>query len=213
LVARLTPVFGAMIEWSWTTILVGTVTLFWGSFTAVKQYDLRALLAFSTIRQLGLIMALFGIGSLALNERFVTGELIFNAALIAAVFHLIIHSIFKGSLFMMVGILDRETGTRDIRKLGGIIHLMPISFTLTLIGAFSMAGVPLFSGFLSKEMFLTSVLDLSSQYNNWSVIIPVVAWIASVLTFVYSMIIIFKSFTGTYHQELLERKPHEAPWG
>src|SRR5690606_6574185 len=131
LVARLTPLFGALIEWSWTIIIVGIVTLFWGSFNAVKQYDLKALLAFSTISQLGLIMALFGIGSLALNERFVTGELIFNAALIAAVFHLINHSIFKGSLFMMVGILDHETGTRDIRKLGGIIHLMPISFTLT----------------------------------------------------------------------------------
>jgi len=213
LVARLTPVFGAMIEWSWTIIIVGTITLFWGSVNAVKQYDLKALLAFSTISQLGLIMTLFGIGSLALNERFVVGELIFETALVAAVFHLINHSIFKGSLFMMVGILDHETGTRDIRKLGGIIHLMPISFTLTMIGAFSMAGIPLFSGFLSKEMFLTSVLDLSSQFNNWSVIIPVIAWIASVLTFIYSLIIIFKSFTGTYHQDLLERKPHEAPWG
>lgn len=213
LVARLTPIFGALLEWSWTIIIVGTITLFWGSFNAVKQYDLKALLAFSTISQLGLIMALFGIGSLALNERFVTGQPIFNAALVAAVFHLINHSIFKGSLFMMVGILDHETGTRDIRKLGGIIHLMPISFTLTMIGAFSMAGIPLFSGFLSKEMFLTSVLDLSTQYSSWSALIPVVAWIASVLTFVYSMIIIFKSFTGTYHQDLLERKPHEAPWG
>ena len=213
LVARLTPLFGALIEWSWTIIIVGIITLFWGSFNAVKQFDLKALLAFSTISQLGLIMTLFGIGSFALNERFVTGELIFHAALVAAVFHIINHSIFKGSLFMMVGILDHETGTRDIRKLGGIIHLMPISFTLTMIGAFSMAGLPLFSGFLSKEMFLTSVLDLTVSFSNWTVIIPVIAWLASVLTFVYSMIIIFKSFTGTYHENLLERKPHEAPWG
>lgn len=213
LVARLTPVFGAMMEWSWTIIIVGIITLFWASFNAVKQYDLKALLAYSTISQLGLIMALLGIGSLALNERFVAGELIFHYALVAAVFHLINHSIFKGSLFMMVGILDHETGTRDIRKLGGIIHLMPISFTLTMIGAFSMAGLPMFSGFLSKEMFLTSVLDLTSVFSNWTVIIPIVAWIASIFTFIYSMIIIFKSFTGTYHENLLERKPHEAPWG
>ena len=77
-------------------------------------------------------------------------------AIFAAIFHLINHSTFKGALFMVVGIIDHETGTRDIRKLGGIMHVMPITFTLAVIGSFSMAGLPPFNGFLSKEMFFTS---------------------------------------------------------
>lgn len=213
LVTRLTPIFGAQLEWSWTIIIVGVITLFWGSFNALKQYDLKALLAYSTISQLGLIMSLLGVGSLGLNEQFTDISLLYMGAFLAAIFHLINHSVFKGSLFMMVGILDHETGTRDIRKLGGIIHLMPISFTLTMIGAFSMAGLPPFSGFLSKEMFFTSMLTLSENNSSWVMIIPIVIWIASIFTFIYSMIIIFKSFTGTYHADLLERKPHEAPVG
>lgn len=213
LVARLTPIFGAQLEWSWTIIIVGIITLFWGSFNALKQFDLKALLAYSTISQLGLIMSLLGVGSLGLNPAFEAHSLTFMAALTAGIFHLINHSIFKGSLFMMVGILDHETGTRDIRKLGGIMHLMPISFTLTMIGAFSMAGLPPFSGFISKEMFFISLLDLAEFNSTWVNIIPIVAWIASIFTFIYCMIIIFKSFSGTYHADLLERVPHEAPWG
>ncbi|URN96494.1 MAG: Na+/H+ antiporter subunit A [Candidatus Pristimantibacillus lignocellulolyticus] len=213
LVARMTPIFGALLEWSWTIIVVGIVTLFWGSFNALKQYDLKALLAYSTISQLGLIMSLLGVGSMGMNIRFENESLLFMGAFLAAIFHLINHSVFKGSLFMMVGILDHETGTRDIRKLGGIMHLMPISFTLTMVGAFSMAGLPPFSGFISKEMFFTSMLTLSENNSSWVNIIPVVAWIASIFTFIYCMIIIFKSFTGTYHANLLERVPHEAPVG
>lgn len=213
LVARLTPIFGVLLEWSWTIIIVGMITLTMGSFNALKQYDLKALLAFSTISQLGLIMTLLGVGSLALNAGYEEHSLVFAGALVAGIFHLINHSVFKGSLFMMVGILDHETGTRDIRKLGGILHLMPISFTLTMIGAFSMAGLPPFSGFISKEMFFTSLVELTKHSSSWMAIIPVIAWIASIFTFIYCMIIIFKSFTGTYHAELLERKPHEAPFG
>lgn len=213
LVARLTPIFGAQLEWSWTIIIVGIITLTMGSFNALKQYDLKALLAFSTISQLGLIMSLLGVGSLALNKGYAEHSLVFVGALVAGIFHLINHSVFKGSLFMMVGILDHETGTRDIRKLGGIIHLMPISFTLTMIGAFSMAGLPPFSGFISKEMFFISLIELTENTSSWAAIIPVIAWIASIFTFIYCMIIIFKSFTGTYHADRLERKPHEAPFG
>jgi len=213
LVARLTPIFGAFLEWSWTIIIVGIITLAMGSFNALKQYDLKALLAYSTISQLGLIMSLLGVGSLSMNSNFAPYSEYFIAAFVAAIFHLINHSVFKGSLFMMVGILDHETGTRDIRKLGGIMHLMPISFTFTMIGAFSMAGLPPFSGFISKEMFFTSVLTLAEHSNAWITIIPIIAWIASIFTFIYCMIIIFKSFTGTYHADLLDKKPHEPPFG
>jgi multicomponent Na+:H+ antiporter subunit A len=213
LVARFTPIFGGHLEWFWTITIVGLITMLIGSLKAIRQSDLKALLAFSTISQIGLIMTLLGIGSMALNSSFSGDSLLFAGATLAAIFHLINHSIFKGSLFMMIGILDHETGTRDIRRLGGLIHVMPISFTLTMIGAFSMAGLPPFSGFISKEMFFSGVLTASRTMDNWVVFIPIIAWVASIFTFVYCMILIFKVFTGPYEPKQLDRKVHEAPLG
>ncbi len=213
LVARLTPIFGGHMEWFWTITLVGLITLLIGSMKAIRQSDLKALLAFSTISQIGLIMCLFGIGSIALNSQYGDSSLLFAGAVLAGVFHLINHSIFKGCLFMMIGILDHETGTRDIRRLSGLIHVMPVSFTLTMIGAFSMAGLPPFGGFLSKEMFFTGVLTASRTMNSAFIFIPIIAWLASVLTFVYCMILIFKVFMGPHEPKAGERIPHEAPLG
>ncbi|WP_342565604.1 Na+/H+ antiporter subunit A [Paenibacillus sp. FSL R7-0345] len=217
LVARLTPLFAGQAEWFWIVSLTGLVTLIYGSFKAIRQTDLKALLAYSTISQLGLIMSLLGIGSAA---AFFTGTgeaAFYTMATTAAVFHLINHAVFKGSLFMVVGIIDHETGTRDLRKLGGLMSLMPVTFSIAVIGTFSMAGLPPFSGFLSKEMFFTAVLNirsfdiLSSAY--WIKLFPVIAWVASVFTFVYSMIFVFKTFGGKLRQEKLDKVPHEAPLG
>jgi len=212
LVARLTPVFGGHMLWFWLITIFAIITLFWGSFMAIKQFDLKAMLAYSTISQLGLIMSLLGIGSLALHPDYMHIDL-FAAAVLAAIFHLINHSIFKGCLFMVIGILDHELGTRDIRKLGGLMGFMPISFTITLIGAFSMAGLPPFSGFLSKEMFFTGVLTAADHIGGWVTLIPIIAWVASILTFVYCMILVFKTFTGKHKPELLDKKPDEASIG
>jgi len=213
LVARVTPIFGGDINWFWIIAVVGTTTLFWGAFMAIRQTDLKALLAYSTISQLGLIMSLFGIGSLALNPAYAAESDWFEAAILAAIFHLFNHSIFKGCLFMVVGILDHETGTRDIRKLGGLMSLMPISFTLTVIGGLSMAGLPPFSGFLSKEMFFAGVLAAHHHTEQWTLWLPIAAWVASIFTFVYCLILVFKTFTGNYHPDRLDKKPHEAPAG
>jgi multicomponent Na+:H+ antiporter subunit A len=216
LVARLSPVFAESGVWLWVVSVVGLVTLFWGSFTAVKQTDLKSLLAYSTVSQLGLIMSLLGLGAAALHYENLDDN-IYMAATVAAIFHLINHATFKGSLFMAAGIVDHETGTRDIRKLGGLMPFMPITFTITVIGGFSMAGLPPFNGFLSKEMFFTGMihalqLDIFNM-ETWGVLFPVVAWIASVFTFIYSMILVFKTFTGKVQLEKLEKKPHEAPMG
>jgi multicomponent Na+:H+ antiporter subunit A len=216
LVARMSPVFAESPVWLWLVGGFGIVTLFWGSFSAVKQTDLKSILAFSTVSQLGLIMSLLGVGAAALHYDGIDDN-VFTVATTAAVFHLINHATFKGSLFMVVGIVDHETGTRDIRKLGGLMHLMPITFTLAFIGAFSMAGLPPFNGFLSKEMFFTGMvnilkLDLFSL-STWGLLFPVLAWIASVFTFIYSMKLVFKTFTGKYKPEQLKKKPHEAPLG
>ncbi|AYA77676.1 Na+/H+ antiporter subunit A [Bacillus sp. Y1] len=216
LVARMSPVFAESPVWLWLVGGFGIVTLFWGSFSAVKQTDLKSILAFSTVSQLGLIMSLLGVGAAALHYDGIDDN-VFTVATTAAVFHLINHATFKGSLFMVVGIVDHETGTRDIRKLGGLMHLMPITFTLAIIGAFSMAGLPPFNGFLSKEMFFTGMvnilkLDLFSL-STWGLLFPVLAWIASVFTFIYSMKLVFRTFTGKYKPEHLKKKPHEAPLG
>ncbi len=217
LVARLTPIFGGSSIWFWLVAGIGIITLLYGSFTAVRQTDLKALLAFSTISQLGLIMSLLGIGSLAVY--FGPGEsgALYTVATFAALFHLFNHSTFKGSLFMVVGIVDHETGTRDIRRLGGLMHVMPVTFTIAVVGGFSMAGLPPFNGFLSKEMFFASVNDVASAeifgLEKLGMLFPIIAWIASVFTFVYCMILIFKTFTGKFRPEKLTKKVHEAPIG
>lgn len=217
LVARFSPVFAGHSWWFWIITITGLTTLMYASLRAIKQTDLKALLAFSTVSQLGLIMSLLGLGSAAAYFGAGPDSVIYAKATTAAIFHLMNHAIFKGALFMVVGIVDHETGTRDLRKLGGLLNLMPITFTVALIGAFSMAGLPPFNGFLSKEMFFTAVLQASQMSfwaaETWGILIPVVAWTASVFTFLYSMILVFKTFTGRYQPEKLEKKPHEAPIG
>ncbi|RKQ37857.1 Na+/H+ antiporter subunit A [Oceanobacillus halophilus] len=200
LIARFSPIFAGYEGFFIAVSLVGIITLCWGSYMAVRQTDLKGILAFSTISQLGMIMAMLGFGT--------------QAAVFAAVFHILNHATFKGSLFMIAGIIDHETGTRDIRKLGGLLTLMPISFTLALFGTFSMAGVPFpfLNGFYSKELFFDATLGLEGV--AWlAEAIPYLAVFGSIFTFVYSMYFLFGVFTGPKHLEQLPKKPHEAPFG
>ncbi|WP_107924118.1 Na+/H+ antiporter subunit A [Lysinibacillus parviboronicapiens] len=216
LVARFTPIFAVSELWVWLVTGVGLLTLFWGSFFALKQTDLKGILAFSTVSQLGLIMSLLGGGAVAFHVNG-AADLVFKFAAFAAIFHLINHATFKGSLFMIAGIIDHETGTRDIRKLGGLMSIMPLSFTVAAIGSFSMAGLPPFNGFLSKEMFLSAMLALNEfelfGFDTWGALFPIVAWIASIFTFIYSFYFVFRTFAGQYKPEQFPRKPHEAPIG
>jgi len=215
LVARFTPIFAASELWVWLVTGIGILTLFWGSFFAVKQTDLKGILAFSTVSQLGLIMSLLGASAVAFHANESVDTIKFAA--FAAIFHLINHATFKGSLFMIAGIIDHETGTRDIRKLGGLMSIMPISFTVAAIGSLSMAGLPPFNGFLSKEMFLTAMLSLQKfelfGFDTWGGLFPIVAWIASIFTFIYSFYFVFRTFNGNYKPDQLPHKPHEAPIG
>ncbi|WP_077621433.1 Na+/H+ antiporter subunit A [Sediminibacillus massiliensis] len=205
LIARFSPIFNAY-EWFFIVVSgIGIITLCWASYMAVRQTDLKGILAFSTISQLGMIMAMLGFGT--------------EAAVFAAVFHILNHATFKGSLFMIAGIIDHETGTRDIRKLGGLMTLMPISATLALFGTFSMAGVPLpfLNGFYSKELFFENSLHLDSG-NLWLAeflvqAVPYLAVFGSIFTFVYSMYLLFGTFTGKKNLDELPSKPHEAPLG
>ncbi|MYL33393.1 Na+/H+ antiporter subunit A [Pontibacillus yanchengensis] len=204
LVARFLPIL-SLSEWFFVVVSgIGIITLCWGSFMAVRQTDLKGILAFSTISQLGMIMSMLGFGT--------------DAAIFAAVFHILNHATFKGSLFMVAGIVDHETGTRDIRKLGGLMTFMPITATLALFGTFSMAGVPLpfLNGFYSKEMFFKYSLELgeySGIAQGLATAIPFLAVLGSIFTFVYSMYLVFGTFRGEYKKEELPQKPHEAPIG
>ena len=217
LVARLTPVFGGTAEWFWIISATGLVTLLYGSFNAVRQVDLKALLAYSTVSQLGLIMSLLGMGSAAIYYGTGNEAAVYALACFAAIFHMVNHAAFKGCLFMVVGIIDHETGTRDIRRLGGLMQIMPITFTLMCIGSFAMAGLPPFSGFLSKEMFFTAVINAMQMFSfnmeSVGVLFPLVAWLASVFTFIYCLILVLKIFTGPFKPEQLNRPIHEPPVG
>ncbi|MCP8616938.1 Na+/H+ antiporter subunit A [Salirhabdus salicampi] len=205
LIGKFAPILSGVPSFFIVVSLIGIITLCWGSFMAVRQVDLKGILAYSTISQLGMIMAMFGFGT--------------KVAIFAAVFHILNHATFKGSLFMIAGIVDHETGTRDIRKLGGLMTLMPISTTLAVFGAFSMAGVPLpfLNGFYSKEMFFEATLDFEGATGQLMQLlqtaIPWLAVFGSIFTFVYSMYFFFGTFRGKYKEDELEQKPHEAPWG
>ena len=219
LVGRLTPIFSGNAIWFWTVTITGLITLLYGSIRAVRQTDLKALLAYSTISQLGLLMSLFGMGSAARPEG-AGGSLSLSAlAVFAGVVHLFNHSAFKGSLFMAVGIVDHETGTRDIRRLGGLLKIMPATFVISLIGSLSMAGLPPFSGFLSKEMFFQSVYEAMNYFSlpgmeSLGFLLPVFAVAGSIFTFIYSMIFLTRTFFGEPHPALMPKeKAHEARGG
>src|SRR5690606_6025146 len=218
LVARMTPIFGGDASWFWIVGGIGIITLIYGSVRAVRQTDLKALLAYSTISQLGLIMSLLGVGSAALYFNIGQAQEIYAFAVFAALFHLFNHATFKGALFMVVGIIDHETGTRDIRRLGGLMAIMPVTFTIALIGSLSMAGLPPFNGFLSKEMFFTGMLNASEvsvfSLDGLTILFPIIAWVASVFTFLYCFILLVRPFFGKFKPDKLPKeKIHEAPFG
>jgi multicomponent K+:H+ antiporter subunit A len=161
----------------------------------VFQQDLKGLLAYSTISNLGLITALLSLGS--------------PLAAVAAIFHMVNHAIFKASLFMAAGIIDHETGTRDMRRLSGLFRLMPYTATLAMVASAAMAGVPLLNGFISKEMFFAEAVE--THLASWlDSITPYVATLASIFTVAYSIRFIYSTFFGPPPHDL-PREPHEPP--
>ena len=172
LLILLWPVLAGTPAWYLIVGTAGMTTLLVGAYSAIFQHDLKGLLAYSTISHLGLIMVLLGLGT--------------PLALVAAIFHTVNHATFKASLFMAAGIIDHETGTRDLRRLSGLYRFMPVTATLATVAAGAMAGVPLLNGFLSKEMFLAEALE-SSGGSYLSYALPVLATVASAFSVLYSL--------------------------
>jgi len=195
LLALLWPVLSGTDAWFFIVGTVGLSTLLVGAWAAIFQQDLKGLLAYSTISHLGLITLLLGLGS--------------PLAAVAAIFHMANHATFKASLFMAAGVIDHETGTRDLRRLSGLRKFMPITATLAMVAAAAMAGVPLLNGFLSKEMFLAEALQ-SHSGTVLDLALPYVATLASAFAVLYSLRFIHQTFFGPPPVDL-PQIPTEAP--
>ncbi len=195
LLARLWPAMSGTEPWLWIVGSAGLITFVMGAFLAMFQNDLKGVLAYSTISHLGLITLLLGMDS--------------PVATIAAIFHMMNHATFKASLFMAAGIIDHETGTRDIRRLSGLYQFMPVTATLAMVAAAAMAGVPLLNGFLSKEMFFAETIA-THDGSLVDRMLPYLATLAAMFSVAYSLRFIRDVFFGP-PPTTLPRTPHEPP--
>ena len=196
LLMRLYPVLGGTALFEWIVAPVGLFTMAYAAYVAVFRHDLKGLLAYSTISHLGLIVFLIGLDT--------------PLAEVAAVFHVLNHATFKAALFMTAGIIDHETGTRDMRKLAGLMKLMPWTATLAMVAAASMAGVPLANGFLSKEMFFAEAVAGRSHFL-FGLMVPVLATFGGICSVAYSLRFIHDVFFNGQPKGLPNPHPHEPP--
>lgn len=191
LLARLQPDLGDTALWTALLSLGGGVTMLLGAFMAVRYTNIKKLLAYSTIMALGTLTMLLGIGS--------------DEALIAFAVFLVAHSLYKGSLFMVAGILDHETGTQDIQAMGGLRATMPVTAAAAMLAALSFAGLPPLLGFVGKEAMLKAVLEA----DVFPLLLAVLAFSAAFLTITAAAIVALRPFHGTL--KATPRTPHEAP--
>ena len=196
LLARLYPLLSGTDWWFYLVTFTGLITLLVGAVTALFQHDLKGLLAYSTISHLGLITLLFGLDS--------------DFAPVAAIFHIINHATFKASLFMAAGIIDHETGSRDMRRINGLWKYMPHTAVLAMVASLAMAGVPLLNGFLSKEMFFSETLH-QHLLGSFSWLLPTMATVAGVFSVAYSLRFIHDVFFNGTPINLPKFPPHEPP--
>ena len=195
LLARLHPALAGSDLFFYVVSCVGAATLLLGAWYAIFQHDIKGLLAYSTISHLGLITLLFGLST--------------PLAVVAGLFHILNHAVFKASLFMAAGIIDHETGSRDMRRLGGLRKYMPITSLLAMVATLAMAGIPLLNGFLSKEMFFAQALKIQG-HEEMRLGISIAAFLAGMFGVAYSLRFVHDTFFGTWPRPA-EEAPHEPP--
>ncbi|PFG27469.1 DUF4040 family protein [Corynebacterium renale] len=198
LLVRFSGIFHDVAVWNYLLVIVGIVTAFVSAVYALTKTDLKKLTAYSTVSHLGWIVATIGIGT--------------RAALIAALVHTLAHALFKSSLFMLIGVVDHEAGTRDTRRLGVIWKKMPFTFGSAAIAAASMAAVPPLFGFVSKEGMLAAFEGGPfGTAGTW--LLLTIAGVAALFTFLYSAKYVFGAFVDKGVDATAERdaKVHEAP--
>ncbi|MEV1294292.1 hydrogen gas-evolving membrane-bound hydrogenase subunit E [Pseudonocardia sp. NPDC049635] len=169
LLMRFSGAASAAPVWPWLLVTVGVVTALIGGVFALQRHDLKELLAYSTVSQLGLLVAVIGVGT--------------PGALLAASAHVVAHALFKSAGFMTVGLLERRAGTRDLREIRGLFRAMPWAATMIVLAALSMAGIPITLGFVSKEYVLDAALTAS---GGPAVLAAAGLGVAAVLTVAYS---------------------------
>lgn len=197
LLARLHPALSGSTQWFYIVTGVGVVTFVVGAYIALFKDDLKGLLAYSTISHLGIITACFGLST--------------QMGVIAGVFHIMNHAAFKAGLFMTAGIVDHEAGTRDLKRLGGLRKLMPITFGLGTIAALSMAGFPPFNGFLSKEMFFEQAYRVGT-HQTANLALVALAIVGGIFSIAYSLRFIYETFLGE-QRDSYPHTPHDPPIG
>jgi multicomponent K+:H+ antiporter subunit A len=201
LLLRLDEVIGGTPLFEGLVASAGLVTMVFAAAVAMFRHDLKGLLAYSTVSHLGLVTFLIGLAS--------------PLATVAAVFHILNHAAFKAALFMSAGIVDHETGTRDMRRLGGLITALPVVGTLVVIASAAMAGLPPFNGFISKEMMLHEALYAPGNglWGDFGGLIPVLATLGGLFSAAYSLRLVHDTFFGAPAKDLPNPHPHEPPWG
>jgi len=177
LVARFAPGFADVPLWRWTVLVLGGGTLLLGGYRSLRQHDLKLLLAFGTVSQLGFIILLVGFGTRA--------AALAGLALIAG------HALFKACLFLVVGTIDWSVGTRDLRELSGLGRRMPLTAVSAVVATASMVGLPVTVGYLAKEAALESMLHTEDGLGTAALVMVVVG---SVLTFAYGLRFVWGAF-------------------
>ncbi|GAK71680.1 Na(+)/H(+) antiporter subunit A [Agrobacterium rubi TR3 = NBRC 13261] len=191
LLMRLNPVMGETAAWEILLPFFGGLTMLTGAFLAIRQTDLKLMLAYTTVSSLGLLVMLTGFGS--------------DHAIEAAVLYLVAHSLFKGALFMVAGIIDHEAGTRDVTKLGGLGKAMPITFIAAVAAAISMAGLPPFLGFLAKEEIYYALAHPDPR----AILFTGIAIIGNALMLAVAFAVALKPFVGKLKKT--PKHAHEGP--
>lgn len=195
LMARMNPALGFTESWYWLLTTVGLLTMLTGAYLGLKQNDLKALLAYSTISQLGVLMMLIGQD---ISEAFK-----------ALVIGILAHALYKSALFLVAGIVDHETGTRDITRLGGLRRSMPFTFVAGTVAALSMAGLPPLFGFLAKETLLAAAVHPSLPPGIGS-LLPWLSVLGGALVLAQAGLFVWETFLGRPKDPGV--KGHEAPW-
>lgn len=190
LLARLSPTLGGTEAWTLSLTIFGGVTLLWGALAALRQTDLKQMLAQTTVASLGLLVLLIGVGT--------------ELALAAMVLYFVAHALYKAGLFLIAGVIDHETGLRDITALGGLRDTMAVSFIGTALAAIGMLGLPPALGFLAKEEMYRALA------GDWAGMIPLVVLVlGNALLCAVALAVLIKPFLGPVVPT--PKHPHEGP--
>ncbi|SNY92768.1 multisubunit sodium/proton antiporter, MrpA subunit (TC 2.A.63.1) [Cohaesibacter sp. ES.047] len=191
LLMRVHPVLGDTTLWMTILPVFGGFTLLMGTWMSLRQTDLKLTLAYTTVASLGLLVLLVGTSS--------------EVAITGAVLYLFAHALFKGGLFMIVGTIDHEAGTRDVTRLGGLRKLMPISFVAALLCAWSMGGLYPMIGFLAKEEIYAGIVG----GDIGAILLTLTAVVGNGMMFAAGFMVAFKPFLGS--EKVTPKKAHEGP--